>query len=54
MTQVITDSVLVEKRGHVAVLTMNNPPANTWTADSLKALKCIVEELNQDKSIWSL
>ncbi|WP_438465364.1 enoyl-CoA hydratase [Marinomonas sp. PE14-40] len=54
MTQVNTDLVLVEKKGHVAILTMNNLPANTWTAESLKALKLIVEELNQDKSIWSL
>lgn len=54
MTQVNTASVLLEKRGHVAILTMNNPPANTWTGDSLKALKCIVEELNDDKTIWSL
>jgi len=54
MTQVNTDLVLVEKKGHIAILTMNNLPANTWTAESLKALKLIVEELNQDKSIWSL
>ena len=54
MTQAITDLVLVEKKGHVAILTMNNPPANTWTSESLKALKLIVEELNQDKAIWSL
>ena len=54
MTQVNTDLLLLEKKGHVAVLTMNNLPANTWTAESLKALKVMVEELNQDKSIWSL
>lgn len=54
MTQVNTDLLLLEKKGHAAVLTMNNLPANTWTAESLKALKVMVEELNQDKSIWSL
>ena len=25
--------------GHVAILTMSNPPANTWTQDTLIALK---------------
>jgi len=50
----MSDAIRVEKRGHVALLTMNNPPANTWTADSLKALVAIVEELNADRDIWSL
>lgn len=50
----MSEPIRVEKRGHVALLTMNNPPANTWTADSLKALVSIVEELNADRDIWSL
>ncbi|WP_319534275.1 enoyl-CoA hydratase [uncultured Vibrio sp.] len=39
---------------HVAVITMNNPPANTWTVDSLYALKSLVLELNQDKDVYAL
>ena len=35
-------SLLVEKRGHTAIITMNNPPANTWTPESLKLLQDIV------------
>ncbi len=50
----MTDALVLEKRGNIAVLTMNNPPANTWTADSLKGLKQLVEDLNQDKQIYSL
>ncbi len=50
----MTDALMLEKRGNIAVLTMNNPPANTWTAESLKGLKKLVEELNQDKQIYSL
>lgn len=54
-TSATTNSnILVEKCGHVALLTMNNPPANTWTAASLQALIDIVNELNADRSIWSL
>ncbi|GIU51281.1 enoyl-CoA hydratase [Shewanella sp. KT0246] len=40
--------------GHTAILTLNNPPANTWTADSLVLLKNIVERLNRDNNIYAL
>lgn len=39
---------------HVAVLTMNNPPANTWTVDSLRLLRDTVESLNANKHIYAL
>lgn len=46
---------LVERiDGHTAILTMNNPPANTWTAQSLQALKAKVLELNANKDIYAL
>jgi enoyl-CoA hydratase/carnithine racemase len=44
----------LETLGHTALLTLNNPPANTWTRDSLIDLKRLVEELNSDHSITSL
>nr|WP_067288635.1 enoyl-CoA hydratase [Marinobacterium profundum] len=50
----MNDSLMCERRGHVALVSMNNPPANTWTADSLKGLKVLVEELNQDRDIYAL
>ena len=46
--------ILVEKIGHVALLTMSNPPANTWTPESLQQLKSIVLELNEDKDNYAL
>ncbi len=39
---------------HVATLTMNNPPANTWTAESLRYLKQLVGELNVNKEVYAL
>ena len=46
---------LVERiEGHTAILTMNNPPANTWTAESLQALKAKVLALNANKDIYAL
>lgn len=50
----MSDLLKFEKRGHVAIVTLNNPPANTWTAQSLNHLKSIVTELNADKSNYAL
>jgi len=50
----MTDKLIVEKQGNIAVITMNNPPANTWTAESLQGLVKVVNELNEDRDIYSL
>ena len=44
----------VEKIGHTALVTIANPPANTWTLDSLQALQQLVADLNADRSIYAL
>ncbi|MFO8140493.1 MAG: enoyl-CoA hydratase [Marinobacter sp.] len=50
----MSDLIQLEKREHIAILTIANPPANTWTADSLAALARIVGELNDDRAIYAL
>lgn len=50
----LTDKLVVEMRGHTAVLTLNNPSANTWDAGMLKGVKQLVEHLNQDQDIYAL
>ena len=37
--------------GHVAVVTMSNPPANTWTKETLTQLRDMVEDLNNNKDV---
>ncbi|MCL1479439.1 MULTISPECIES: enoyl-CoA hydratase [unclassified Marinobacter] len=49
-----SDKLQLEKRGHIAVLTISNPPANTWTRDSLSKLQHTIAELNADKDIFAL
>jgi len=44
----------LEKQGHVALVTLSNPPAHTWTLDSLSALTRLVDDLAQDRDIYSL
>lgn len=34
---------------HIAVLTLNNPPAHTWTKESLASLKQLISDLNANK-----
>ena len=50
----MSDLIQLEKRDHIAIITIANPPANTWTADSLAALAKTVEQLNQDRNIFAL
>ncbi len=44
----------VEIIAHTAVVTFNNPPAHTWTAQSLIDLRDLVLVLNEDKNIYAL
>ncbi len=40
--------------GHIAILTINNPPANTWDRESLSALSVVVNRLNASPGISAL
>lgn len=44
----------LEKRGHTALVTLHNPPAHTWTQESLAALTRLVGDLNADRDVWTL
>ena len=39
---------------HIAVLTLNNPPAHTWTKESLASLKQLINDLNANKQVTAL
>ena len=39
--------------GHTAVITINNPPANTWTPESLDALRALVGELQANDAVYA-
>jgi enoyl-CoA hydratase/carnithine racemase len=44
----------LERQGHVALLTLANPPANTWTLESLQSLSRLIGDLNADREIYAL
>lgn len=50
----MSDLIRIEKDDHVAVITIDNPPANTWTRESLDALAAAIDDLNEDASIQAL
>ena len=54
MSLSISEKLKVELRGHTALVTIDNPAANTWDVESLPALKDLVEKLNADKSVYAL
>ena len=44
----------VELRGHTALVTIDNPGANTWDTESLPALRALVATLNAEKDVYAL
>lgn len=39
--------------GHAALVTIENPPANTWTPESLDQLESLVRTLDADRSVYA-
>ena len=50
----LTYKLTVEKHGHTALITINNPPANTWDREGLIGLRLLVEHLDRDDDIYAL
>ncbi|GAA4877365.1 enoyl-CoA hydratase [Ferrimonas pelagia] len=48
------DFLTIERREHTALITINNPPANTWTEQSLTELRVLIEQLNAEPEIYAL
>jgi enoyl-CoA hydratase/carnithine racemase len=42
-----------EIRGHTAFITLDNPPANTWTPEGLRTLEKLVADLNEDRGVYA-
>jgi enoyl-CoA hydratase/carnithine racemase len=53
MTSIYTN-LNVRREGHTAVVTIANPPANTWTLAGLQSLRQLVLDLDADRDVYSL
>ncbi|MDG2278235.1 MAG: enoyl-CoA hydratase [Pseudomonadales bacterium] len=49
-----TEKLLVETIGSTVVVTINNPPANTWDEESLSGLKQLVGDCEADSEVYAL
>lgn len=49
-----TEKLRVEIIEHTALITMDNPAANTWDDESLTGLKTLIDNLNRDRDIYAL
>lgn len=49
-----SDKIIVTIDGHIAKITINNPPANTWDLESLGALAGVITKLNSESRVSAL
>ena len=54
MTSSPSAKLLVEQRDHTVLITIANPPANTWDPESLGAVKSVVEQCNAEREVYAL
>lgn len=54
MSLSMSEKLKVELVGNTALVTIDNPGANTWDVESLPALKDLVEKLNANKDVYAL
>ena len=50
----MTDMLIFQKCGPVATITLDSPPANTWTLESLGALEEMIRQLHADREVVCL
>ena len=50
----MSQKIQLEMRDHTALLTIANPPANTWDRESLAALEQMIGQLNDDPNVYAL
>jgi enoyl-CoA hydratase/carnithine racemase len=46
--------LVLERHGHTALVTLDNPPAHTWTPDSLAALTRLVRDLAAEREVYAM
>lgn len=54
MVKSASEKLKVRLEGHTVVVTIDNPPANTWDGENLAALAQLVDDCNADRDIYAL
>ena len=50
----MTEKLILEKKDNTALITIDNPGANTWDLESLAGLEEVIQNLNNDDDIFAL
>ena len=45
------DNLILEKRGHIAIITLNHPPVNAWNLGLMEDFEKAVDEIENDKDV---
>ena len=54
MTSSPSEKLQVEQRDHTVLITIANPPANTWNSENLGALQDVVAQCNNEREVYAL
>jgi enoyl-CoA hydratase/carnithine racemase len=54
MIRSASDKLKVGQDGNTVLVTIDNPPANTWDQDNLNALESLVEACNEAKDVYAI
>ena len=54
MSDVVSEKLHLAYEGRTAIVTLDNPPANTWTPESLGALEQLIQALNRKPDVMAL
>ena len=45
------DNLLLERKGHIAIITLNHPPVNAWNRDLMEDFEKAIDEIEKDKNV---
>ena len=45
------DNLIIERRGHIAIITLNHPPVNAWNLGLMEDFEKAVDEIENDKDV---
>lgn len=54
MVKSSSEKLKIRLEGHTVVVTIDNPPANTWDGENLDALEQLVRDCDADRNVYAL
>ena len=45
------DNLIIEKKGHIAIITLNHPPVNAWNLGLMEDFEKAVDEIENDNDV---